>query len=68
MITLREDRFSLTEGNVIIQCPTPLSQESFQDLVDWLDIVKRNIGRSVGCKEAPDEPDVARELEKGARR
>jgi hypothetical protein len=43
----RQDVFSLAEGPVIIQWPAYLSAESFQDLGDWLDIVKRKIGRSV---------------------
>jgi hypothetical protein len=44
---VRQDVFSLTEGPVTIQWPATLSPESFQDLADWLDIVKRKIGRSV---------------------
>ncbi|MGA2149453.1 MAG: hypothetical protein ABSH49_31340 [Bryobacteraceae bacterium] len=42
-----QDVFSLTEGPVTIQWPATLSAESFEDLRDWLDIVKRKIGRSV---------------------
>jgi hypothetical protein len=44
---VRQDVFSLTEGPVTIQWPATLSPESFEDLGDWLDIVKRKIGRSV---------------------
>ena len=43
----RQDVFSLAEGPVTIQWPASLSPESFEDLRDWLDIVKRKIGRSV---------------------
>jgi hypothetical protein len=43
----RQDVFSLTEGPVTIQWPATLSPESYEDLGDWLDIVKRKIGRSV---------------------
>jgi hypothetical protein len=32
---------------VAIQWPASLSQDSYQDLADCLDIVKRKIGRSV---------------------
>ena len=46
----RQDVFSLTEGPVTIQWPATLSAESFEDLGDWLDIVKRKIGRSVANK------------------
>ena len=43
----RHDVFSLAEGPVTIQWPMTLSPESYQDLGDWLDILKRKIGRSV---------------------
>ena len=46
-VLLRHDVFSLTEGDVTIQWPAILAQESVQDIADWLDIVKRKIGRSV---------------------
>ncbi len=45
--TMREDVFSLAEGQVKMQWPTPLSEESIQDLKDWLKIVERKISRSV---------------------
>jgi hypothetical protein len=44
--TMREDVFSLTEGKATIQWPAPLSQESIEDLRDWLKIVERKIARS----------------------
>jgi hypothetical protein len=43
----RQDVFSLTEGTVTIQWPADLSNESFEDLSAWIDILKRKIGRSV---------------------
>jgi hypothetical protein len=49
---MRQDIFSLSEGTVTIQWPTPLSAESIQDLKDWLTIVERKISRSVA---SPDE-------------
>ena len=44
---IRQDVFSLAEGPVTIQWPASLSQNSYQDVADWLEIVKRKIGRSV---------------------
>jgi hypothetical protein len=44
--TMRQDVFSLAEGTVTIQWPTPLSADSIQDLKDWLKIVERKITRS----------------------
>ena len=43
----RQDVFSLPEGAVIVHWSFPLSPDSFQDIDDWLDILKRKIGRSV---------------------
>jgi len=52
--TMREDVFSLTEGQVKIQWPTPLSQESLQDLKDWLRILERKISRSAAQSKEPE--------------
>jgi len=49
--TMRQDIFSLAEGTVSIQWPTPLSPESIEDLKDWLKIVERKIARSVASNE-----------------
>ena len=43
---MRQEVFSLPEGTVAIEWPGDLSPESFQDLSDWLDILKRKIGRA----------------------
>jgi hypothetical protein len=43
----RTDVFSLTEGTVSISWPKNLSEESFQDLAAWLDLVKRKIERAI---------------------
>jgi len=43
---MRQDVFSLAEGEAIIHWPTPLSADSISDLEDWLDLVKRKIKRS----------------------
>lgn len=50
---MRQDIFSLAEGTVSIQWPTPLSEESIQDLKDWLKIVERKISRSLAPVEPP---------------
>jgi hypothetical protein len=52
---VHEDVFSLSEGRVVIQWPSPLSAESIQDLKDWLKIVERKIARSIAPPEASDE-------------
>jgi hypothetical protein len=50
----RQDVFSLPEGAVTVQWPTPLSRDSVQDLADWLEILKRKIARSVKLGEATE--------------
>ncbi|MGA2299482.1 MAG: hypothetical protein ABSG77_02160 [Candidatus Acidiferrum sp.] len=49
---MQEDVFSLKEGRVVLQWPTPLSEESVQDLKDWLRIVERKLARAVPPKES----------------
>ena len=49
---MREDVFSLAEGDVTFQWPTPLSADSIQDLRDWLKIVERKIARSMTTEPA----------------
>jgi hypothetical protein len=53
--TMREDVFSLTEGKVVFQWPTPLSADSIADLKDWLEILQRKIARSTEPKDAASE-------------
>src|SRR6202521_5703900 len=55
--TMRQDVFSLAEGTVTIQWPTPLSADSIQDLKDWLKIVERKIARSVETSTAQGQTD-----------
>lgn len=43
----KEDVFTLEEGQVIIQWPEQLSQESFDDFESWLQLVIRKVKRSV---------------------
>jgi hypothetical protein len=51
-VGLRRDVFSLPEGTVIIEWPASLSTDSYDDIKDWLEILKRKIGRSVVKPEA----------------
>lgn len=49
---MQKDIFSLKEGEVTLFWPSPLSEESVQDVSDWLDIVKRKFARAVPAKDA----------------
>lgn len=44
---IKRDVFSLEEGEVTITFPASLTAESYKDLVDWLDLVKRKAERAV---------------------
>lgn len=44
---IKRDVFSLDEGEVTITFPSVLSQASYNDLVDWLELVKRKAERAI---------------------
>ncbi|MGA2849373.1 MAG: hypothetical protein ABSE46_10280 [Terracidiphilus sp.] len=54
-VNMREDVFSLAEGNVTFQWPAPLSPDSIQDLKDWLKILERKISRPAPAGQEPSE-------------
>jgi hypothetical protein len=41
------DVFSTSEGEAIFEWPREISESSYQDLVDWMEILKRKMKRSV---------------------
>ena len=53
---MKEDVFALTEGDVVLQWPELLSQESFEDLKAWADIVLRKIERQVNVNNVMHRP------------
>jgi len=52
---MRQDVFSLAEGEVVMRWPTPLSQDSIDEIKDWLKIVERKISRSTAVTEEQKE-------------
>jgi hypothetical protein len=44
---VRQDVFAVPEGEVSIRWPQPLSPESLGEVIDWLDLLKRQISRTV---------------------
>jgi hypothetical protein len=44
---IKQDVFSIGEGEITVRWPSSLSADSFEDVSAWLDILKRKIGRSV---------------------
>lgn len=47
IVEYRRDVFALDEGEATITVPRQMSRASFEDLVAWLDLVKRRIERSL---------------------
>lgn len=54
-IGMKEDVFSLKEGDVTLVWPESLSADSYQDLEDWTKLLLRKIKRAVG--EKPENPE-----------
>ena len=52
---MKQDTFSLEEGDVSLLWPSNLTQESFNDLKDWLAIMERKIRRSVRTSDDAEE-------------
>ncbi|SAI72189.1 Uncharacterised protein [Bordetella ansorpii] len=44
---MRQDTFTLDEGQVMLQWPAQLSEDSYEDLKDWLELQLRKIRRGV---------------------
>lgn len=51
-VAMWNEVFNLPEGAVTIQLPATLSRDSYDDLVDGLELFKRKIGRMVARAEA----------------
>ena len=43
----KQDTFTLDEGQVVLQWPSQMSQTSYEDFKDWIDLQMRKIKRSV---------------------
>lgn len=61
---MKEDVFSLREGDVTLQWPETLSAESYQDLEDWTKLLLRKIKRAIGPENAIryDDPAPVRNI------
>jgi hypothetical protein len=59
--SFREDVCSLEEGAVVLHWPLSLSLESTEDLLEWLDYIKRKISKRMWpytCDESPDHNEI----------
>jgi hypothetical protein len=50
---MNSDVFTLQEGEVILQWPSQMSPESYEDFKDWIELMTRKAKRSV---KSPDDP------------
>jgi hypothetical protein len=53
-VGMKQDVFSLAEGEVVLSWPTPLSLDSIEDLKQWLKLMERKIARSTAVEEKSD--------------
>lgn len=54
-VGMKEDVFSLKEGDVVLQWPEHLSPESYEDLEAWTEIILRKIKRNVVTDQGKNE-------------
>ena len=54
--SMKEDVFTLDEGNAVLQWPATLSPASHADLKDWLDLMLRKIERQAPADDENAEP------------
>jgi hypothetical protein len=52
---IREDVFSMDEGDAVLHWPGQLSQASFADFRDWLGLIERKAERAVGVATSEQE-------------
>ena len=50
---MKEDVFTLAEGDAVLQWPTTISPESYADLKDWLGLMLRKIERQARADDDP---------------
>lgn len=52
---MNTDVYTLPEGDVTLQWPKELTQDSYAELEDWLDLIKRKAKRAVVTEKGPRE-------------
>ena len=55
---MKQDVFSLEEGDAVIQWPAQLSEESYEDFEAWMNLVLRKAARSVPTRPLREEERV----------
>jgi hypothetical protein len=53
---MKSEVFTLDEGEVVLQWPSTMSAESYEDFKDWLDLIIRKAKRAADKKESGEPP------------
>jgi hypothetical protein len=54
---VKQDTFSLDEGQVVLQFPEKMSSDSYEDFKDWIELQLRKIKRSIpSASSGPQQP------------
>lgn len=59
---MREDVFSMVEGDAVLQWPSRLTQASFEDFKDWLGLIERKAQRAVSAHASETEAGAEDEV------
>ncbi len=54
---MKEDTYTLDEGRVVLQWPKQLSPESYEQFIDWLQLIQKTAKRSIVENEQDDNPE-----------
>ena len=60
---MKEDVFSLDEGDVVLRWPDRISKTSARDLQDWLELIRRKIERSANVAAVASDNVEAKQIE-----
>ncbi len=53
---MKQSVFPLNEGDVVLQWPAAISQESYEDFKVWLDLMARRVEHSIHVTD--DDPEA----------
>jgi len=53
---VKQDIFTLEEGQVVLQWPAKLSQDSYEDFEGWINLILRRAKRSI--VQEPDRQEI----------
>lgn len=54
-VNMRQETFTLSESEILIQFPSTMTEDDFEDFEGWLDILKRKVKRNIKKDDSSDE-------------